>query len=128
MLPFDDLRLGAGVRLDAIIAPVQTAEAAIASGYPVRILDGDFAFQEPLVVIADKGDAEVEKYLQTHSDAQIYSEGVGQAWPTMKQKAMDGYYERHSVAKYGSKILGDSPGAQAMKRVLNQFDFDVTRL
>lgn len=58
MLPFDDLRLGAGVRLDAIIAPVQTAEAAIASGYPVRILDGDFAFQEPLVVIADKGDAE----------------------------------------------------------------------
>lgn len=58
LLPFDDLRLGAGVRLDAIIAPVQTAENAIKNGYPVRILEGEFAFKEPLVVIADKGDPE----------------------------------------------------------------------
>jgi polar amino acid transport system substrate-binding protein len=58
MLPFDDLRLGAGVRLDAVIAPEQTAENAIKNGYPLRILEGDYAFREPLVVIAEKGDDE----------------------------------------------------------------------
>ncbi len=38
MLPFDDLRLGDGVRIDAIIAPEQTAQNAIKNGYPVKIL------------------------------------------------------------------------------------------
>lgn len=58
MLPFDDLRLGAGVRLDAVIAPEQTAQNAIKNGYPLRILEGDYAFKEPLVVIGEKGDPE----------------------------------------------------------------------
>ncbi|MEK1886473.1 MAG: transporter substrate-binding domain-containing protein [Phyllobacterium sp.] len=58
MLPFDDLRLGDGVRLDAVIAPEQTAQNAIKNGYPVRILDDGYAFREPLVVIAEKGDQE----------------------------------------------------------------------
>lgn len=58
MLPFDDLRLGDGVRVDAVIAPEQTAANAIKNGYPLRILDGGYAFREPLVVIAEKGDAE----------------------------------------------------------------------
>ncbi|MGQ3290600.1 MAG: transporter substrate-binding domain-containing protein [Shinella sp.] len=58
MLPFDDLRLGAGVRLDAVIAPEQTALNAIKYGYPLRVLDGDYAFREPLVVIAEKVDPE----------------------------------------------------------------------
>lgn len=58
MLPFDDLRLGAGVRLDAVIAPEQTALNAIKNGYPLRVLDGDYAFREPLVVIAEKVDPE----------------------------------------------------------------------
>lgn len=58
MLPFDDLRLGDGVRLDAIIAPEQTAQNAIKNGYPVKILEGEYAFREPLVVIAEKADAE----------------------------------------------------------------------
>lgn len=58
MLPFDDLRLGAGVRLDAVIAPEQTALNAIKNGYPLRALDGDYAFREPLVVIAEKVDPE----------------------------------------------------------------------
>jgi polar amino acid transport system substrate-binding protein len=56
MLPFDDLRLGDGVRLNAVIAPEQTAMNAIKNGYPVRILEGDNAFREPLVVIAEKTD------------------------------------------------------------------------
>ena len=58
MLPFDDLRLGDGVRLDAVIAPEQTAMNAIKNGYPVRMLEGEYAFREPLVVIADKVDPE----------------------------------------------------------------------
>lgn len=58
MLPFDDLRLGDGVRLDAVIAPEQTAQNAIKNGYPVKIIEGEYAFREPLVVIAEKGDAE----------------------------------------------------------------------
>jgi polar amino acid transport system substrate-binding protein len=54
MLPFDDLRLGDGVRIDAVIAPEQTVQHAIASGYPIRILPG-YAFREPLTVLTDKG-------------------------------------------------------------------------
>ena len=58
MLPFDDLRLGDGVRVDAVIAPEQTVLGAIKNGYPIKILPGDYAFREPLVVVADKGDPE----------------------------------------------------------------------
>ena len=58
MLPFDDLRLGAGVRLDAVIAPEQTAMNAIKNGYPGKILEGEYAFREPRVVIAEKVDPE----------------------------------------------------------------------
>jgi len=58
MLPFDDLRLGDGVRVDAVIAPEQTAMNAIKNGYPVKILEGEYAFREPLVVIGEKTDPE----------------------------------------------------------------------
>jgi polar amino acid transport system substrate-binding protein len=58
MLPFDDLRLGDGTRINAVIAPEQTAQNAIKNKYPVKILAGDYAFKEPLVVITDKGDPE----------------------------------------------------------------------
>ncbi|HZH10336.1 MAG TPA: transporter substrate-binding domain-containing protein [Microvirga sp.] len=58
MLPFDDLRLGDGTRIHAVIAPEQTAQNAIKNKYPVKILAGDYAFKEPLVVITDKGDPE----------------------------------------------------------------------
>lgn len=58
MLPFDDLRLGDGVRLTAVIAPEQTAQNAIKNGYPVRIVENEYAFREPLVVIAEKADPE----------------------------------------------------------------------
>ena len=54
MLPFDDLRLGDGVRIDAVIAPEQTVLRAIQNGYPIRILPG-YAFREPLTVVTDKG-------------------------------------------------------------------------
>lgn len=61
MLPFDDLRLGDGVRVDAVIAGEQTVLGAIKNGYPIKILPGDYAFREPLVVVADKGDPGVDR-------------------------------------------------------------------
>ncbi|MBB3938264.1 transporter substrate-binding domain-containing protein [Aureimonas phyllosphaerae] len=61
MLPFDDLRLGDGLRVDAVIAPEQTVLQAIKSNYPLKIVPGDYAFREPLVVVADKGDPEWTK-------------------------------------------------------------------
>lgn len=61
MLPYDDLRLGDGKRVDGIVTPVQTALNAIKNGYPVKIIPGDYAFREPLAIVADKGDAEWDK-------------------------------------------------------------------
>lgn len=58
MLPFDDLRLGDGVRVDAVIAPEQTAMNAIKNGYPLKVMAGEYAFREPLVVIGEKTDPE----------------------------------------------------------------------
>jgi polar amino acid transport system substrate-binding protein len=58
MLPFDDLRLGDGTRIHAVIAPEQTAQNAIKNRYPVKVLPGEAAFKEPLVVVTDKGDPE----------------------------------------------------------------------
>jgi polar amino acid transport system substrate-binding protein len=61
MLPFEDLRLGDGVRIGAIIAEKQTAENAIKHGYPVRIIPNDTAFLEPVAIVTDKGDPEFDK-------------------------------------------------------------------
>ncbi len=58
MLPFDDLRLGDGVRVDAVIAGEQTVLNAIKNGYPIKVVPGDYAFREPLAVVADKNDAD----------------------------------------------------------------------
>lgn len=58
LLPFDDLRLGDGVRVDAVLSGEQTVLGAIKNGYPIKAVPGDYAFQEPLVVVADKGDPE----------------------------------------------------------------------
>jgi polar amino acid transport system substrate-binding protein len=56
MLLFDDLRLGDGVRIHAVIAPEQTAQNAIKKRQPVKVLPGGSAFKKPLVVVTDKGD------------------------------------------------------------------------
>lgn len=54
---FDDLSLGEGVRLDAIIQSVPVINQAISKGLPVRAL-GKPVFYEPLAIAIDKGDAE----------------------------------------------------------------------
>ena len=61
LLPFEDLRLGDGVRLGAIIAEKQTAESAMKQGYPVRIIPNDIPFLEPVAIVADKGDPAFNK-------------------------------------------------------------------
>ncbi len=58
MLPFDDLRLGDGVRVDAVISGEQTVLNAIKNGYPIKVVPGGYAFREPLTIVADKGDAD----------------------------------------------------------------------
>ena len=56
---FDDLRLGDGVRLDAVFSALPTIQEAIKNGYPMKIV-GEPAFYEPLAVATDKGDAEFD--------------------------------------------------------------------
>ncbi len=54
---FDDLRIGDGKRLDAVLSAQPTIMEAIKNGYPFKIV-GDPVFYEPLAVAIDKGDPE----------------------------------------------------------------------
>lgn len=56
---FDDLRLGEGVRVDAVFSALPTIQEAIKNGYPLKTV-GDPAFYEPLAVATDKGDPEFD--------------------------------------------------------------------
>lgn len=56
---FDDLRLGEGVRIDAVFSALPTIQEAIKNGYPMKTI-GNPAFYEPLAVATDKGDAEFD--------------------------------------------------------------------
>ncbi len=70
----DDLRLGDGVRLDAVIDNRDALQKAVENGYPFRVLDG-VAFAEPLAIATDKGDAEFNQKLSEIIQA-MRSEGV----------------------------------------------------
>ncbi len=54
---FDDLRLGDGIRLDAILSALPTIEEAIKNGYAMKVV-GDPVFYEPLSVAVGKDDPE----------------------------------------------------------------------
>lgn len=56
-IAFQDLALGAGVRLDAVVANLATTKERIDAGAPVRIV-GKPLYGEPNWVAVDKGDAE----------------------------------------------------------------------
>lgn len=58
-LALDDLRLGDGVRLDAVITALPTILEAQKAGYPIKIV-GEPLFLEPLSVATDKGDPEFD--------------------------------------------------------------------
>ncbi|MCG8358362.1 MAG: transporter substrate-binding domain-containing protein [Kiloniellales bacterium] len=54
---FDDLRIGDGKRLDAVLSAQPTIMEATKNGYPFKLV-GDPVFYEPLAVAIDKGDPE----------------------------------------------------------------------
>ncbi|WP_158817474.1 transporter substrate-binding domain-containing protein [Methylocapsa sp. S129] len=54
---FDDLRLGAGVRLDAVVSSQPSINDAKKAGYPIKQL-GEPVFYEPLAVAVERGDPE----------------------------------------------------------------------
>lgn len=54
VLALDDLRLGDGVRLDAVVTALPTVLEAIENGYPIRVV-GEPLFLEPLSIATDLG-------------------------------------------------------------------------
>lgn len=56
-LAIEDLSLGDGVRLDAMVTGMLTTVEAINAGKPLKIV-GDPVFMEPIAVAIDKGDPE----------------------------------------------------------------------
>lgn len=54
---FDDLRLGDGVRLDAVVSSMPSIVDAQKAGYPIKQL-GEPVFFEPLVLAIEHGDVE----------------------------------------------------------------------
>lgn len=54
----DDLRLGDGVRLDAVVGSLPSFNEALKNGYPIRIL-GSPVFYEPLSAAIERGDDEL---------------------------------------------------------------------
>lgn len=71
---YDDLRLGDGVRLDAVFSALPTIQEAIKNGYPLRVV-GTPAFYEPLAVATDKGDAEFNARI-TEIIAAMHADGT----------------------------------------------------
>ncbi|MGH6959138.1 MAG: transporter substrate-binding domain-containing protein [Dongiaceae bacterium] len=72
---FDDLKLGDGVRLDAVLTNLPTLVEAIKKGEPFRIVEPP-VFYEPLAVAVDKGDpeftAKVAEIIQAmHADGML---------------------------------------------------------
>lgn len=58
MVAFDDLRLGEGVRLYAVVADKTTALDAIEQGYPLKLL-GASLFSTPVAMVIEPGDKEL---------------------------------------------------------------------
>lgn len=82
LLALDDLRLGDGVRLDAVFTALPTAVEAMKKGYPIEVI-GKPLFMEPLAVATDKGDPEFDAKLKEivaamHADGTL--SGLSQKW------------------------------------------------
>lgn len=59
---FDDLRLGDGTRLDAVVSSLPSILDAVKAGYPIKQL-GEPVFYEPLAVAIERGDKEMGEKL-----------------------------------------------------------------
>jgi polar amino acid transport system substrate-binding protein len=82
LLAVDDLRLGDGVRLDAVVTALPTAAGAIDQGFPLKIV-GDPLYLEPLSVAIDQGDPEwaatlAEVIAEMHADGTLAE--LSQKW------------------------------------------------
>ncbi|MBB4233365.1 polar amino acid transport system substrate-binding protein [Rhizobium mongolense] len=80
----DDLRLGEGVRLDAVVTDGTYAEGALKSGYPIKVLDT--LFSSPGVVALSNDDKE-------------FNEKVAAAIKEMRE---DGTLSKLAIKWYGS--------------------------
>ena len=81
---FDDLRLGDGTRLDAVVSSLPSVHDAIKAGYPIKQL-GEPVFYEPLAIAIEHGDKE-------------FNEKIADAIKDMKA---DGTLSKLSVKWYG---------------------------
>ncbi|MBZ9777120.1 transporter substrate-binding domain-containing protein [Mesorhizobium sp. CO1-1-8] len=61
---FDDLRLGDGVRIDAVVSSLPSINDAIKAGYPIKQV-GDPVFYEPLAIAIEHGDSEFSASIAT---------------------------------------------------------------
>jgi polar amino acid transport system substrate-binding protein len=93
-LALDDLRLGDGVRLDAVITALPTILEAQKNGYPIKIV-GKPLFMEPLSVATDKGDPEFDKKI---ADA-------------VEEMHKDGTLSKLSEKWYGADLTSASAGS-----------------
>ena len=81
---FDDLRLGDGTRLDAVVSSLPSILDATKAGYPIKQL-GDPVFYEPLAVAIERGDKE-------------FNDKIAEA---VKAMQADGTLSKLSVKWYG---------------------------
>ena len=72
-----DLALGDGVRLDAVMSAQPTIEEAISGGVPLKII-GTPAFYEPLVFALDKSRGPSDKFVEKLNEilAEMHADGT----------------------------------------------------
>lgn len=91
-ITFRNLALGPGVRLDAVVADLATAQANIAATHALKMVGG-YLFHEPNMVATDKGDAEWDLLIAR----------------TIQAMKTDGTLERISQQWFGIDITRDDP-------------------
>jgi polar amino acid transport system substrate-binding protein len=81
-ITFRNLALGPGVRLDAAVSDLATAQANLRATHALKIVGG-YLFEEPNMVATDKGDPEWDALI-THSIRAMQSDGtltrISQRW------------------------------------------------
>ena len=81
-ITFRNLALGPGVRLDAIVSDLATAQANVAATHALKIV-GEYLFEEPNMVATDKGDPEWDALL-AHTIQAMKADGtlarISQQW------------------------------------------------
>jgi polar amino acid transport system substrate-binding protein len=89
-ITFRNLALGPGIRLDAIVSDLATAQANIAATHALKIVGG-YLFEEPNMVATDKGDQEWDALLTR----------------TIQAMKVDGTLARISQQWFGTDITHD---------------------